>query len=404
MNWQLHCIQQLIAKAQLIKQSFHDASTFSSEDILCQSKFTSYVVQAAEIQHEYLIKSLAAKVANQAWKSGTTNEYNTYPLHAVKAEPNNLCEEYSICENSVNIQKCTTCNGIIVDAPTSPSFPMETRGIKWEVPDEITLQSTYQIPDCHVCLKEIHWEQYRHLLRQPVVLVRKLCCNDIQEHLHPCVVKLKYLSTAQVQKNLSQPTVCLGLPLSILLRADLESMNKSELNIIKPKFNQRTKDLIRPPTQLSTQMQDLLTQTLSHPEKAKNFPCKECAKTYSSAKTLYGHVKLVHKGEFKYQCEACGCRFLNKHHYRMHRPLHLNILNFECKECDRRFVRKPLLEHHIKNEHACLFDCAHCDKSYSSRKAMQNHLRNLNSKYQCPICHKNFSSFHTCRRHCKTCQ
>ena len=40
------------------------------------------------------------------------------------------------------------------------------------------------------------------------------------------------------------------------------------------------------------------------------------------------HVHLIHKGEFKFQCQRCQRKFLNKHHYETHRKLHLNKLKY----------------------------------------------------------------------------
>ena len=238
---------------------------------------------------------------------------------------------------------------------------------------------------------------------------------------------------------LRKPIVCLGDRLSKIFKQELTKVDTSDVKFITHKFSSGKNDLITPTVKLNAEVQKLLDQTLQHPQKAQIHFCSECPKCYESAKSLYGHVHLIHKGEFKFQCQKCHRKFLNKHHYKMHRRLHLNKLKYVCKKCDRcfvqkplldhhiatehncqydclhcdkkyasqkcdrRFVQKPLLDHHIATEHNCQYDCLHCDKKYASLKAMQSHLRAINYRYVCPKCKSNFASFQSCRQHSKVC-
>ena len=234
--------------------------------------------------------------------------------------------------------------------------------------------------------------------------MRKINCKEICTFLHPCHVELQNISCKHLLEVLAQPKVCLGTPLSILLKNDVAQLSQLKERILKPKFNSCKNDLIRPAVELSGKVKSLLSQTLCHPEKPKKFSCSQCNKSYATSKTLYGHVRLIHKGDFNYQCQDCGRKFLNRHHYKTHRKLHLNILKYQCAKCGRRFVRKPLLQHHMRTKHSCSYKCPHCTKSYTSRKALRNHVRGLDLKYDCPKCCTSFSSFHTCRRHSKKCK
>ena len=385
-----------------MKEPCHDGARLSNAEIFARANFMNFVVQAAEIQNKFLIKCLAAKIATQAQRCISPEPTMDREVCNYKEEQRSVSPDTLMGELQGNFQTCTTCHGII-DNPIDTVPSVMENDIKNEPSLHSGIYQKVYMPECQVRLEVLKCENYETILHQPVVCLHTLKCHEIVGVLRPCQVQLTCLQTKDVLKYMPQPKVCLGIPLSVLFGNEISRMNVSEQRVVKPKFNSTRNDLIRPTVKLSKKVEKLLDDTLTHPEKQKDFQCSECQKHYCSAKTLYRHVRLVHRGEFKYQCADCGRKFLNKHHYGTHCQLHLNVLRFECEQCGRKFVRKPVLEHYLRTEHFCEYKCPHCSKSYSSRKALRNHLRALDYKFQCPKCKRNFASFHTCRRHCKIC-
>ena len=174
--------------------------------------------------------------------------------------------------------------------------------------------------------------------------------------------------------------------------------------IVKPKLNANTMNLEKPQRNITVEMQQLIDNSYQRKKRESNLQCPQCTNNYSSEKSLYCHIRLVHKGEYHYECNKCGRRFLNKHHYATHVRLHLKILRFKWNVCGRKFVRQPLLRHHLLSDHGGKYPCPHCEREYCSSKALRMHLKDVSKKYQCPLCSKMFASFNSCRRHIKNCK
>ena len=225
-------------------------------------------------------------------------------------------------------------------------------------------------------------------------------CQPIQA----CQVRLNVLSVDDYVKNMRQPKCCIGPKLDDLLKDEINDMYENANILLKLQFNVESNELRKPKKSIPLHIQEMINSSYQKRRKQGHLQCDQCTNTYSCAKSLYCHVRLVHKGEYKYECQRCGKRFLNKHHFSTHVHLHMKILRFQCEVCGRKFVRQPLLTHHLLAEHGSKYQCQHCDKSYTSAKSLRGHLNEIGQEYQCPMCKKVFSTFNSCRRHTKKCQ
>ena len=202
LNRELKCIQPLIKQAKKFKQSLHDASRLSNAQILQNSNFTSYVIQAAEIQNQVLIRSLAAKVALQARNSTTQQGVVEDEVDGMQHEGNialpyytsenkmltvqNICtvkQEESIYSQkfispddtlqwqslveanhnanlgpsnamstttNLNYQTCTVCNGIMDIPMALTENAVQTPAIKFECTEVVQADVDFNLPRCEV--------------------------------------------------------------------------------------------------------------------------------------------------------------------------------------------------------------------------------------------------------------
>ena len=136
---------------------------------------------------------------------------------------------------------------------------------------------------------------------------------------------------------LRQPMCCIGPKLEDIFSDELNSLNSTPFLLVKPKIHRTTSKLQKPKVMLAPQVQKLIDVSYHHPKKEATISCKECPKKYSSEKSLYCHVRLVHRGLYHFQCEKCGKKFLNKHHFGTHLQLHTRLLGFTCNVCRWKF-------------------------------------------------------------------
>ena len=89
-------------------------------------------------------------------------------------------------------------------------------------------------------------------------------------------------------------------------------------------------------------------------EKGLKFNCKECKNSYVLKSCLVRHVKSVHKGERKIECNKCG-KSLKRGGLRRHQELHTmneEGLKFHCKECNGKYTCRSNFSRHLRTVHA----------------------------------------------------
>ena len=141
---------------------------------------------------------------------------------------------------------------------------------------------------------------YHEQVMEPTNLNRKI----VMHHLK-----------AEDYSILRQPICCIGPKLEDIFSDELDSLNSTPFLLVKPKINCSTSKLQKPKVILAPQVQELIDVSYHRPKKEPTISCKECPNKYSSEKLLYCHVHLVHRGLYNFECEKCGKKFLNKHHF-----------------------------------------------------------------------------------------
>ena len=116
--------------------------------------------------------------------------------------------------------------------------------------------------------------------------------------------------------------------------------------------------------------------------KAKNFPCKDCGKEYSSKAILTAHIQSTHKG-IRFDCNMCDNTFASKTHLRTH----VKVIHEEgivaklkkCSKCSYSSTRKANFKRHILEVHENQKEkCNFCQK-YFGRSDLNRHIKRMHT-------------------------
>ena len=153
-----------------------------------------------------------------------------------------------------------------------------------------------------------------------------------------------------------------------------------------------------------------LTRHVQSHMNLREFKCTLCDKAFNTKPELKYHLKL-HEArrtgdtDFlnRHMCQHCGKGFSKNNNLTRHVQSHLNLREFQCTECDKRFNTKPELRSHQKihdakregnidwlNRHMC----QHCGKVFTKRNTLTRHVNShLNLReFQCAECGKGFNT------------
>lgn len=108
---------------------------------------------------------------------------------------------------------------------------------------------------------------------------------------------------------------------------------------------------------------------------SKQFPCKECGKTFGSRSSQQIHVR-THTGERPYGCRYCWKAFADGGTLRKHERIHTGEKPYGCSVCPRAFNQRVVLREHIRSHHSAPdpdrasttmpFQCPVCGSIYST--------------------------------------
>ncbi|XP_058465718.1 zinc finger protein 28-like [Malaya genurostris] len=88
---------------------------------------------------------------------------------------------------------------------------------------------------------------------------------------------------------------------------------------------------------------------LSTSEGDKSYSCNHCSSTYSGTiNAIISHVK-CHFKDLK--CDQCDLKFTNAHKLKTHYVVHTRERNFKCEFCEKDFLYRTHMNHHIKQKH-----------------------------------------------------
>ena len=140
--------------------------------------------------------------------------------------------------------------------------------------------------------------------------------------------------------------------------------------------------------------------------KIKNFPCKQCDKSFFRKYNLQEHTRTEHSdGIKKFLCADCGNCYLTSKRLHLHNKTMHGSKNFKCDKCHKCFALQRLLNEHVKKTHGAREEkCPQCDKCFTNKTAVTTHIRSVHTtrSHCCTQCNKGFGSMKLLKFHVKS--
>ena len=129
--------------------------------------------------------------------------------------------------------------------------------------------------------------------------------------------------------------------------------------------------------------------------------CSSCEEAFSAGNFYIQHYQSIHGGlppeyvdKEKFMCDECPSVFMQKHRLKTHKDnVHSNKpdrtkKDFQCKFCDKKFLRGFSLKEHILREHekSTPFQCNQCTRSFGTRSRLKTHIQLVHERVKCNEC------------------
>ncbi|XP_017786295.1 PREDICTED: zinc finger protein 62 homolog [Nicrophorus vespilloides] len=141
-------------------------------------------------------------------------------------------------------------------------------------------------------------------------------------------------------------------------------------------------------------------------DSSKSFACPFCEFTTIFKRSFRNHVRLHAEEEFRYECEICSKKFINKLPYEEHMILHQGLDIYQCDCCPKRFVLERYLAIHKKLNHEQEKDaeCEMCGRAFKFSNSLVRHMRSIHkigtdTTKECPVCYKILSNPYNLKMH-----
>ena len=134
----------------------------------------------------------------------------------------------------------------------------------------------------------------------------------------------------------------------------------------------------------------------------KTVPCRECDKLFPSRTLLNSHVKTVHRKNLS--CDQCDFKTNLPANLDYHKQLkHPNEPpSVQCGYCDKLFHTKRQALNHEKIRHGdkCI-ECKQCGKMFATKKQLGHHQKFVHeiNTVNCEICDKSYKNKLSLKRH-----
>ncbi len=145
-----------------------------------------------------------------------------------------------------------------------------------------------------------------------------------------------------------------------------------------------------------------------HMKKKYNpFECPFCSKEFSAPRSMWRHVKEVHKvHKSPHTCSACLKTFIRKEHLQKHlNQVHQKQKGHICNLCEQSFAQVSSLNRHIRSIHITekKFQCKQCPATFARKDKFEMHVSSNKHliTHECQFCKQtlSFSSFHAQEKH-----
>nr|XP_026486539.1 zinc finger protein 709-like [Vanessa tameamea] len=164
--------------------------------------------------------------------------------------------------------------------------------------------------------------------------------------------------------------------------------------------------------------EDALKQHLKDNHEDESLYCEECARSFTSARSLCTHRERVHLGVKRAVrrrvpkrahdsavCEVCGLTCISKATLMYHQRTHTGEKPYHCTQCPKKFSIMQLLQIHIRTHTGERpFKCQNCPKAFKHKAALNRHNRVHTGvkPYSCPHCNKSFTQSNSMKYHINT--
>ncbi len=138
------------------------------------------------------------------------------------------------------------------------------------------------------------------------------------------------------------------------------------------------------------------------PTGEKTFKCSECDKAFHSNMGLYLHRR-VHNMDIVYRCPICDKDFLRKDGLKKHMFVHTGERPFGCEHCDMKFTCSSSKKAHMRAMHNVddKFRCPECHKQFGKKSYLTKHMYQHTGErpVSCPMCDRRFTCKEVMERH-----
>lgn len=90
----------------------------------------------------------------------------------------------------------------------------------------------------------------------------------------------------------------------------------------------------------------------------KNYECVHCHKRFVAPRLRNRHIKLVHLKVKPFPCDYCDKKFATKFNAQKHKLMHTKEKPFKCQYCDEFFRYPENIKQHITRKHGINSSCS----------------------------------------------